>query len=208
MSGLPFDRRLGRPTIALSRSVDQDSRIRTILRPSFHAATPDRGPGCDYRPDSAQPSLAISGGSTARRRTVARQTVDFRHHQLVTWLLEHRANVNARTDSLSRHTALHAAAWNGDLPVGELLVRAGADLAARDEQYDGTANGNASDCVERTRGCAIRWRRRGARGFAKPPPSRKACVRRIRAGRDAGRDRCMGVTASGRRPRSSTSCRT
>ena len=60
------------------------------------------------------------------------------------------ANVNARADGQSRHTALHSAAWNGDLPMAQLLVDAGADLAARDEQYDGTPLGWAETSIEVT----------------------------------------------------------
>jgi len=86
--------------------------------------------------------------AVARLDAVMMAAVDFRHHPLVTWLLEHGANVNARTDSLSRHTALHAAAWNGDLPMVDLLVRAGADLAARDEQYRATPLGWAKTSIE------------------------------------------------------------
>ena len=74
--------------------------------------------------------------------------VDFRHHRLVTWLLERGADVNARADAVSRHTALHAAAWNGDVPMVELIVRAGADLAARDEQYHATPLGRAKTSIQ------------------------------------------------------------
>ena len=65
--------------------------------------------------------------------------VDFGHCELVEWLLARGANVNARATAQSRHTALHSAAWNGDLPMVRLLVAAGADLSARDEEHEGTA---------------------------------------------------------------------
>ena len=48
------------------------------------------------------------------------------------------------------HTALHSAAWNGDLTMVTLLVKAGADRAARDEQYDGTPLGWAETSIEVT----------------------------------------------------------
>jgi ankyrin repeat protein len=64
--------------------------------------------------------------------------VDFRHHALVEWLVARGANVNARAPAPSRHTALHSAAWNGDLPMVKLLLAAGADPAARDDEHDGT----------------------------------------------------------------------
>ena len=84
----------------------------------------------------------------ARLDAVMMAAVDFRHHRLVTWLLERGASANARTDVLSRHTALHAAAWNGDVPMVELLVRAGADLTARDEQYHATPLGWAKTSIQ------------------------------------------------------------
>jgi ankyrin repeat protein len=74
----------------------------------------------------------------ARSDAVMMGAVDFGHHGLLEWLLAHGANVNARSTARSRHTALHSAAWNGDLPMVRLLVSAGADLAARDEEHNGT----------------------------------------------------------------------
>jgi ankyrin repeat protein len=65
-------------------------------------------------------------------------------------LLDRGANVNARSDESSRHTALHAAAWNGDLAMVELLVAAGADTLARDLQYDATPLGWAETAIEVT----------------------------------------------------------
>jgi ankyrin repeat protein len=64
--------------------------------------------------------------------------VDFGHHALVRWLLAHGGNVNARANARARQTALHSAAWNGDLPMATLLVEAGADLRARDGEHQGT----------------------------------------------------------------------
>jgi ankyrin repeat protein len=43
---------------------------------------------------------------------------------------------------------LHSAAWNGDLPMVRLLVGAGADLAARDEEHDGTPLGWAEVAID------------------------------------------------------------
>jgi len=67
--------------------------------------------------------------------------VDFKHHAVVEWLLSRGANPNARTTAQSRQTALHCAAWNGDLRMAQLLVAAGADPTLRDEQYDNTPAG-------------------------------------------------------------------
>ena len=84
----------------------------------------------------------------ARLDAVMMGAVDFEHHALVEWLLARGGNANARADAQSRHTALHSAAWNGDLRMAQLLVAAGADPAARDEQYDGTPLGWAETSIE------------------------------------------------------------
>jgi hypothetical protein len=76
--------------------------------------------------------------------------VDFGHHALVEWLLARGGNANARSTAQSRHTALHSAAWNGDLPMVRLLVAAGADLTARDEEHDGTPLGWAEVAIDVT----------------------------------------------------------
>jgi ankyrin repeat protein len=67
--------------------------------------------------------------------------VEFGHHELARWLLGQGADANARADDRSGQTALHSAAWNGDLEMIRLLVDAGADLRARDAQYDNTPQG-------------------------------------------------------------------
>ena len=74
--------------------------------------------------------------------------VEFRHHALVEWLLERGADVNARARARSRHTVLHAAAWNGDLAMVKLLVAAGADVNARDDEHDATPAGWAETAVD------------------------------------------------------------
>ena len=55
--------------------------------------------------------------------------VERRHTELVRWLLERGGSANARALDGARQSALHAAAWNGDQEMVELLVAAGADLA-------------------------------------------------------------------------------
>jgi ankyrin repeat protein len=61
--------------------------------------------------------------------------VDRGHHALASWLLDHGANPNARSKAQSRQTALHAAAWNGELRMVQLLVAAGADPKLVDEEH-------------------------------------------------------------------------
>jgi ankyrin repeat protein len=92
--------------------------------------------------------LIAADPSIARLDSVMMAAVDFSHHALVRWLIERGANVNARSDAESHHSALHSAAWNGDLQMARLLVEAGADLALRDDRYDGTALQWAETSVE------------------------------------------------------------
>ena len=77
--------------------------------------------------------------------------VDGRRHDVVSWLLAHGGSANARAIAESRQTALHSAAWNGDLRMAKLLVEAGADVAARDEEHDSTPRGWAETSLEITR---------------------------------------------------------
>jgi ankyrin repeat protein len=92
-------------------------------------------------------ALAEERPELARSDEVMIAAVDFRHHALVRWLLELGASANARTARLARQTALHCAAWQGDLEMAKLLVAAGADVAARDEQHDSTPLGWAETSV-------------------------------------------------------------
>lgn len=75
--------------------------------------------------------------SVAKLDAVMMGAVDFRHYAVVEWLLARAGNVNARADAQSRQTALHSAAWNGDLRMVQLLIEAGADPTARDENTTG-----------------------------------------------------------------------
>ncbi len=73
----------------------------------------------------------------------------FGHHELVEWLLSRAANVNARSGE-NRTTALHSAAWEGDLRMAKILVAAGADLDARDTEHNGTPASFARVAIEVT----------------------------------------------------------
>jgi hypothetical protein len=76
--------------------------------------------------------------------------VDFGHHGLVRRLLAQGADVDGRGGGPAQETLLHSAAWNGDLEMVRLLVEAGADVGARDRQYDGTPLGWAETAREIT----------------------------------------------------------
>ena len=76
--------------------------------------------------------------AVARLDPVMMAAVDFRHHAVVEWLLAHGANVNARAEAQSHQTALHNAAWNGDLRMVRILIAAGADPSLLDEEHQGT----------------------------------------------------------------------
>jgi len=76
--------------------------------------------------------------AVARLDVVMMGAVDFRHHALVEWLLARGANVNARAEAQSHQTALHSAAWNGDLRMVQILLAAGADRTLLDDEHQGT----------------------------------------------------------------------
>jgi ankyrin repeat protein len=92
----------------------------------------------------------------ARSDAVMMGAVDFGHHELVEWLLASGGNVNARSNAASRHTALHSAAWNGDLRMAKLLVEAGADIRAIDDEHNGTPLGWAEVSIDVTNNPACR----------------------------------------------------
>src|SRR5262249_50409316 len=92
-------------------------------------------------------ALIAADPAIAKADAVMMGAVDFGHHDLAAWLLQKGANVNARTDWGSRHTALHSAAWNGDLRMATLLVEAGADIHARDPEHDNTPAGWAKVAI-------------------------------------------------------------
>ncbi len=91
--------------------------------------------------------LVASDPAIAVQDDVMMGAVDFGHLDLVRWLLAHGANVNARAAAQSRHTALHSAAWNGDLAMVKLLVGAGADVGALDAEHRNTPRGWAETAI-------------------------------------------------------------
>ncbi|MGH8235698.1 MAG: ankyrin repeat domain-containing protein [Steroidobacteraceae bacterium] len=76
--------------------------------------------------------------------------VDFGHRELVQWLIDRGANPNARSRIGSEGTALHSAAFEGDLDMVKLLVAAGADIRALDREYNNTPEGFARAAIEIT----------------------------------------------------------
>lgn len=76
--------------------------------------------------------------------------VDFGHRDLVEWLLDRGANANARSSFGSCGTALHSAAFEGNLAMAKLLVAAGADIRALDREYQGTPESWARASIEIT----------------------------------------------------------
>ncbi len=98
--------------------------------------------------------LVAADPAVARSDAVIIAAVESGEYDLVRWLLERGAPVNARAEEGSRHTPLHAAAWAGDMAMVELLVEAGADLSARDERHDSTPWGWARTAAEVTNNAA------------------------------------------------------
>jgi ankyrin repeat protein len=84
----------------------------------------------------------------AKQDAIMMGAVDFGHHDLAAWLLTQGASANARADWGSRGTALHSAAWNGDLRMVKLLVEAGADITARDPEHNNTPAGWAKVAID------------------------------------------------------------
>jgi ankyrin repeat protein len=95
-------------------------------------------------------ALIAANPVIARLDAVMMGAVDFSHYDLVTWLLSQGANVNAHSDWGSQASALHSAAWNGDLRMVKLLVDAGADITARDPEHDNTPAGWAKVAIDVT----------------------------------------------------------
>jgi ankyrin repeat protein len=95
-------------------------------------------------------ALIAAKPDVAKSDAVMMGAVDFGHHDLVTWLLAQGADANAHSDWGSQGSALHSAAWNGDLRMVKLLVEAGADITARDPEHNNTPLGWAEVAIDVT----------------------------------------------------------
>ena len=82
--------------------------------------------------------LTAEDPSVARQDDVLVSAAEFGHLDLVRWLLARGASPSARSSRGSRGTALHGAAWEGNLELAKLLVEAGADVRALDREHHGT----------------------------------------------------------------------
>lgn len=142
------DRRGVTPIEAMSRAgADGGSLIRHMMA---HGAMPDPEAFARLGDRPMLAALAESDPSIARRDTVLLAAVEHRQHDLVRWLLGQGANANARNATRSRQTALHNAAWNGDLDMVKLLAEHGADLRARDGEHDNSPAGWAETAARMT----------------------------------------------------------
>lgn len=90
----------------------------------------------------ADPAVLRSGD-------VLSNAVGFGHHELVQWLLTLGADPNAIAKS-GEATALHSAAWEGDLRMVRMLVAAGADVKAREKGHNATPAAWARAALEAT----------------------------------------------------------
>jgi hypothetical protein len=155
--GVPADARDrwgARPIESMSRLGPRGEALVRHLIARGVAATPEEYARLGDR--TTLETLIEADPRVARSDAVMMGAVGFRHHELAEWLLARGANVNARSDAPSRHTALHSAAWNGDLQMVKLLVGAGADVAALDDEHHETPRGWAETSIHVTNNPACR----------------------------------------------------
>jgi ankyrin repeat protein len=141
------------PVDALSRLGERGARLLDVLRAHGTTATPE---ALARLGDLHALEQAIdTDPSILLRESVLFAAVDSSQVPVVEWLLAHGGNPRARTGPPSRHTLLHAAAWNGNLRLAQLLVASGAEVLARDEEHHATPLGWAETSIEITRkpGC-------------------------------------------------------
>jgi ankyrin repeat protein len=116
--------------------------------PEAHARTGDK---------DAIASMLAADPRLIQNDDIILAAVEFGHRELAQWLIDRGANPNARSRIGSEGTALHSAAFEGNLEMVKLLVAAGADIRALDREYHGTPEGWARASIEITNNpqCAI-----------------------------------------------------
>jgi ankyrin repeat protein len=137
------------PIRAMSRlGARRQSLVRHLVAHGVTASAEDYARLGDL---AALEALVKADPGTARDAAVLMGAVEFGHPALAQWLLAQGADVNARASDRSHQTALHAAAWKGDLAMVKLLVGAGADIMARDDEHKGTPSDWAEVAIVVTR---------------------------------------------------------
>ena len=149
--GAPIDQRDRwgtSPVEAMSRSGEHGGVLVRHMLARGVAVTPEAFARLGDREMLA--ALAETDPAVARREDVMLAAVEASRHDLVRWLLANGADANAHAADRSRQSALHAAAWNGDLEMAQTLVEAGADVRARDGEHDATPRGWAETAARVT----------------------------------------------------------
>jgi ankyrin repeat protein len=139
------DRWGSRPIEALSRLGEKGATL--VQRLIAHGA---KASAVDYArlgDRAALESLIASQRHVVISDAVFMAAIDSRNLELLKWLLANGANLNARAEAPTFRTALHSAAWNGNLELVQLLVEAGADVIARDREHNNTPRGWAETAV-------------------------------------------------------------
>lgn len=126
------------PIAALSRVADGKALVRHMM---IRGVAPKAEEFARLGDREALATLAQADPAILKADPVLLAAAGAGHRDLAAWLIEQGANPNARAADRSRQTALHEAAWRGDLDMVRLLVAAGADLTARDGEHDNTPQG-------------------------------------------------------------------
>jgi ankyrin repeat protein len=133
------------PVEAMSRAGEDGGTL--VRHMMSHGIVPDACAFARLGDRDMLAALAETDPAVARRDDVLMAAAGSRRHDLVRWLLSMGANANARDLARSGQSALHDAAWNGDLDMVRLLAEHGADLHARDGEHGGTPRDWAETAV-------------------------------------------------------------